>query len=164
MFRSPSVDSPHVMESAYGADSCVWGAPSSYGVTALSTSWGGMLGYVPPMPGLSTWGMPPLEDATPPRAHHNPTVLASNWEDWTARNHSKQAGSGAVGSSDGTTHPPATTISQGPASNTVPAGGAAARLEFRVRSHFRLLCHQTCSHRQPGCPCLWEAGYSRPGQ
>ena len=42
--------------------------PSSYGVTAPSTSQGGMSGYVPPPPGLSAWGMPPLEDATPPEA------------------------------------------------------------------------------------------------
>ena len=39
--------------------------PSSYGVTALSTSQGGMSGYMPPPPGLSTWNMPPLEDASP---------------------------------------------------------------------------------------------------
>ena len=40
--------------------------PSSGGVTALSTSQGGMSGYVPPLPGITTWGMPPLEDAIPP--------------------------------------------------------------------------------------------------
>ena len=39
---------------------------------------------------------------------------------------SKQAGFGATGSSDGTTHLPATSISQGLASNTIPAGSAAA--------------------------------------
>ena len=39
--------------------------PSSYGVTAPSTSWGDMSGYMPPPPGLSIWDMPPLEDATP---------------------------------------------------------------------------------------------------
>ena len=40
--------------------------PSSSGVTAPSTSWGGMSGYVPPPPGFSIWNMPPLEDAMPP--------------------------------------------------------------------------------------------------
>ena len=40
--------------------------PSSGGVTTLSTSRGGMSGYVPPPPGISIWNMPPLEDATPP--------------------------------------------------------------------------------------------------
>ena len=40
--------------------------PSSYGVTAPSTSQGDMSGYVPPQPGPSVWSMPPLEDATPP--------------------------------------------------------------------------------------------------
>ena len=39
--------------------------PSSGGVTALSTSQGGMSGYVPPLPGITTWGMAPLEDAIP---------------------------------------------------------------------------------------------------
>ena len=41
--------------------------PSSYGVTTQSTSRGGRSGYVPPLPGLSTWNMPPLEDASPPK-------------------------------------------------------------------------------------------------
>ena len=40
--------------------------PSSGGVTAPSTSQGGMSGYMPPPPGITTWGMPPLEDAIPP--------------------------------------------------------------------------------------------------
>ena len=39
---------------------------SSVGVTTLSTSRGGMSGYVPPPPGISVWNMPPLEDAIPP--------------------------------------------------------------------------------------------------
>ena len=39
--------------------------PSSSGVTALSTSWGGMSGYTPPPPGMSICNMPPLEDAIP---------------------------------------------------------------------------------------------------
>ena len=39
--------------------------PSSGGVTAPSTSQGGMSGYVPPLPGITTWGMPPLEDTIP---------------------------------------------------------------------------------------------------
>ena len=40
--------------------------PSSYGVTAPSTSRGDRSGYVLPPPGLSIWNMPPLEDASPP--------------------------------------------------------------------------------------------------
>ena len=36
--------------------------PSSSGATALSTSLGGMPGYVPPPPGISIWNIPPLED------------------------------------------------------------------------------------------------------
>ena len=42
-----------------------WVTPSSGGVTTPSTSQGGMSGYVPPPPGITTWGMPPLEDAIP---------------------------------------------------------------------------------------------------
>ena len=52
-------------------------------------------------------------------------IQTSHWEDHTAKDHSEQAGSGTAGSSDGTTHPPATSISQGPASNPEPAGSAA---------------------------------------
>ena len=40
--------------------------PSSSGVTAPSTSRGGMSGCVPPPPGIPIWDMPPLEDAVPP--------------------------------------------------------------------------------------------------
>ena len=40
--------------------------PSSGGATALSTSQGGMFGYVPPVPGIPIWNMPPLEDVIPP--------------------------------------------------------------------------------------------------
>ena len=39
--------------------------PSSSGVMAPSTSQGGMSGYVPPPQGITTRGMPPLEDAIP---------------------------------------------------------------------------------------------------
>ena len=49
--------------------------PSSYGVTAPSTSRGGMSGYVPPLPGLSIWNMPPLEDASPPE----PAAILPYW-------------------------------------------------------------------------------------
>ena len=38
---------------------------SSTGVTTLTTSLGGMSGYVPPPPGISLWNMPPLEDSIP---------------------------------------------------------------------------------------------------
>ena len=49
--------------------------PSSGGVTTPSTSQGGMSGYVPPPPGITTWGMPPLEDATPP----GPVTIPPYW-------------------------------------------------------------------------------------
>ena len=49
--------------------------PSSYGVTALSTSRGGMSGYMPTPPGLSAWNMSPLEDASPPE----PATILPYW-------------------------------------------------------------------------------------
>ena len=49
--------------------------PSSGGVTAPSTSQGGMSGYVPPLPGISIWNMPPLEDAIPP----GPVTILPYW-------------------------------------------------------------------------------------
>ena len=49
--------------------------PSSSGVTTLSTSQGGMSGYVPPPPGMTTWDMPPLEDAIPP----GPVAIPLYW-------------------------------------------------------------------------------------
>ena len=39
---------------------------STGGVITLSTSWGGMSGYVSPLPVISAWNMPPLEDIIPP--------------------------------------------------------------------------------------------------
>ena len=54
---------------AYGVTS-----PSG-GVTAPSTSQGGMSGYVSPLPGISIWNMPPLEDAIPPR----PVTILLYW-------------------------------------------------------------------------------------
>ena len=49
--------------------------PSSGGVTTPSTSWGGMSGYVPPLPGISVWNMPPLEDAIP----QEPATILPYW-------------------------------------------------------------------------------------
>ena len=49
--------------------------PSSGGVTAPSTSRGGMSGYVPPLPRISIWNMPPLEDAIPP----GPVTIPPYW-------------------------------------------------------------------------------------
>ena len=55
--------------------------PSSSGVTAPSTSQGGMSGYVPPPPGISNWNMPPLEDAIPP----GPVTILPYWPPARAR-------------------------------------------------------------------------------
>ena len=57
---------PPMMWSQFMEQTPVYGVtPSSYGVTAPSTSWGGMSGYMPPPPGLSIWNMPPLGDTSP---------------------------------------------------------------------------------------------------
>ena len=53
-------------------------------------------------------------------------IQTSHWEGHTAKGRFERAGSSTAGSSDGTTHPPATPISQGPASNPIPAGSTAA--------------------------------------
>ena len=59
---------PPTLWSQFMEQTPVYGAThSSYGVTALSTSRGGMSGYVPPLPGLSIWNMPPFEDTSPPQ-------------------------------------------------------------------------------------------------
>ena len=103
----------------------VYGAtPSSYGVTTLSTSQGGMSGYMPPPPGLSV-GTCPLWRTLHPWSQPQFRCTGLLPGDWMTRDPSEQAGFGTTGSSDGTTHPPATSISQGLASNTIPAGSAA---------------------------------------
>ena len=48
---------------------------SSGGVTTPSTSQGGLSRYVPPPPGNTTWGMPPLEDTIPP----GPVTIPPYW-------------------------------------------------------------------------------------
>ena len=71
MYGSLSASSPHVMEPDCPAG-CRYGVTSSSrGVTDLSTSMGGMPGYMPPPPGLtppdfSIWSIPPQEAPLPP--------------------------------------------------------------------------------------------------
>ena len=68
---APPTSWSQVMEPTLG-----YGAtPSSGGVTTPNTSKGGMSGYVPPPPGITTWGMPPLEDAIPLR----PVTIPLYW-------------------------------------------------------------------------------------
>ena len=103
-----------------------YGVTASSRVTTPSTSLGGMPGFVAPLPGLSIWSMPPLEASLPKGPaislrYRPPVGRAAQMRATLAT----QAGSGAAGSSDGTTHPPATPIAQGSASNPIPAGSAA---------------------------------------
>ena len=120
---APPTSWSQILEQAPG-----YGVTASSGrVTTPSTSLGGMSEYVAPPPGLSIWSMPPLEASLPKGPVVSPLIQTSHWESCTAKGHPGQAGSGAASSSDGTTHLPATSISQGPASNPVPAGSVAAR-------------------------------------
>ena len=61
-----------------------------------------------------------------PAAGHNPVIQTSHWEGRTAKGHSEYEGSGATGSSDGTSHLPAASTSPGLTSNPISAAGAAA--------------------------------------
>ena len=115
---------------------------SSGGVTDLSTSMGGMHGYVAPPPGLtppdfSIWSTPPQEAPPPPRATGIPVILASHGEGHPNESRYRKAHSGAVGSgtagpttagsSDGATLVPATHILRELASNPISAGGATTK-------------------------------------
>ena len=129
-------------------------APSSGGVPTLSTSRGGMPGYMPPLPGISIWNMPPFEDAIPPGP-----VTISPYQDvmppgpvtiplyqdvmppgsvtiplyqpptgragWL-RVHDEQEGYSATDSSDAYTHPSATFTLPELTSNPISAASAAA--------------------------------------
>ena len=81
--------------------------PSSSGVTALSTSQGGMSGYVPPLPGISVWNMPPLEDAIPLGPVTIPPYQPPAGG-LMAKIHDEHEGYSATDSSDAYTHPSAT--------------------------------------------------------
>ena len=85
MCRSPSVNSPHIMESVYGADSCVWGDPlllwSDHSEYLL-----GRYVWIRATPARAVH----LEHASfggrfTPRATHNSTIPASRWGDWMTR-------------------------------------------------------------------------------
>ena len=92
------------------------------GVTTPSTSLGGMSEYVAPLPGLSIWSMPPLEASLP-----KGPVVSPQYQPPIGRATQLRATLNRQA--------PATSISQGLASNTVPAGSAAARQVFRIGSH-----------------------------
>ena len=76
-----------------------------------------------------------MGDPYTPAAGNNPIILTSHWEGQTAKGCSEHEGSGAAGSSDCTSHPPATYISLGSTSNPVSAGGAVADWDFGIKSH-----------------------------
>ena len=176
MYGSLPASCPHVVEPDCRADSRVWtdlrrrSNPSEYlhgryawicgASSRLHPSRLLHLEYVS-LGGLSAQGTTWI-----------PMVPISCWEGHTNESHSGQAGSGAVGSSitgsnaagssDGAPLVPATPIFQGSAGNPIPAGGSATKEVYKVGSHLRLLCRQTCGHWQSGHRWLWEAENSRP--
>ena len=103
----------------------VYGMAASFGwVTTLSTSLGGMSGLVTPPPGISIWDTSPWEAPIPQQPVTTPSYRPPIGRRM-AKGHSEHKGSRATGSSDSTSHPPATSTSLGLTSNPVPAGGAA---------------------------------------
>ena len=109
---SPSVDSPHVVESVYGADSVIWGDPLLW--------WSDFSEY---LPGRYVWIHATsardlhLEHASfggryTPGASRNPAIPASHQDlaTWMAKVHDGHEGYSATGSPDAYTHPSATSI------------------------------------------------------
>ena len=108
MCRSTSNDSPYFMEPDYGADSRIWddsllrwGDYSEY-----------LLGRYVQTSATSTrdFHLGPISVEGPyiPAVGHNPVVQTSHWEGQMAKGCSEHEGSGATGSSDGTSHLSAT--------------------------------------------------------
>ena len=128
MSRSTSGSSPYLMEPDYGADSRIWdnsllrsGDYPEY-----------LLGRYAQTSATSTrdFGthLGPISVKGPyiPKAGHNPIVQTSCWKGQMAKGHSEHKGSGATGSSDGTSHPSATSTPPELTSNPISAAGAAA--------------------------------------
>ena len=123
---------PPMLWSQFMEQTLGYGAtPSSRGATTLSTSQGGMSGYVPPLPGISFWNMPPLEDAIP----LGPVIIPLYWppaipasqQGWTAKVHNECEGYSATDFSDAHTHLSATSISPEKTGNPVSAAGSATK-------------------------------------
>ena len=109
MFGSPSVSSPHAVESGYGMDSRIWSNPLLW--------WGDCSKY---LPGRYAWicvtstrdyhlGHASFGGRYTPGASHNPTVLASH-RGWKAKVCDGCERYSATGSSDAYTHPSAASI------------------------------------------------------
>ena len=136
--------------------------PSSYGVTALSTSQGGMSGYVPPPPGISIWNMPPVEDASPPEpATIPPYQPPAGGTGWLGTTLSRQA----LVPQTPQMAPP---IHQPP---PFPRGQSATLYQQAVQPPGKSLglgvtfdssATKPAPTGSQGCRCMGEAGYSRP--
>ena len=106
------------MEPDYGADPGIWDDHSEY-----------LLGRYVRTSATSTrdFHLGPISVEGPyiPEAGHNPTIQTSGWEGKTAKDCSEHEGSGAMGSSDGPSHPSAASALPESTSNSVSAAGAA---------------------------------------
>ena len=135
MLSSTSNDSLYVMEPDYGADSeirddCLlwWSDHSEY-----------LLGRYVWTSAISTrdfhLGPVSVEGPYIPEAGHNPAIQTSHWEGQMTKGSYEHEGSGAMGSSDCSTHPSATSTPPESTSNPVSADGAAADQDVWIRSH-----------------------------
>ena len=125
MSGSTSVGYPYFMEPDYGKDSSLWGDS----LLQWSDHSEYLLGRYVWIRATSTrylhLGHVSLEGRYTTAASHNPIVQTSCWEGQMAKDRSEHEGSGAIGSSDGTSHPPATSTPLELTSNPVSADGAA---------------------------------------
>ena len=127
MCGSPSVDSPHIVESVYGADSGIWGDP----LLQLSDRSEYLLGRYVWICVTSTRDLhlehAPFGGHYTPGASPNPTIPASHQEGWMAKVHDEHEGYSTTDSSDAYTHPSATSTLPEKTGNPVSAAGAAAK-------------------------------------
>ena len=112
------------MEPDYGADSGIW--------DSSLLRWGDYSEYLlgryvrtgATSPRDFHLGPVSVEGAYTPAAGHKPTIQASHWKGQMAKGHYEHEGSSAMGSSDGTSHTPATSTLPESTSNPVSADSA----------------------------------------
>ena len=116
----------YLMEPDYGADSRIWDDCllrwSDYSEYPLGR-------YVQTnATSTRDFHLGPISVESPyvPEASHNPAIQTSHWEGQMAEGHYEHEGSGAMGSSDGPSHPSAASTLPELTSNPVSAAGAAA--------------------------------------
>ena len=125
MCRSTSDNSSFFMEPDYGSDSGIWDDSLLQGGDYSEY----LLGRYVRTSGTSTrdFHLRPVSVEGPyiPEAGHNPTIQTSCWEGQMAKGSSGYERSGAMGSSDGTSHLSAASTLLESTSNPLSAAGAA---------------------------------------